>query len=107
SPTSRAMHPPRPDELVLDKRKSKAFSSMSLGELVAPDAEMSVTDARCSARTVLLIRGAYGTYDHVQLVDGGSFKPAEKINAVVEEELDKAGAIILDMVHLPSLFEER
>ncbi|KAJ7452946.1 Isochorismatase-like protein [Mycena latifolia] len=120
TPTWELLHPPHPGEVVLDKRKSNAFSGTTLSELVAPDAEIIVVGllseysikSTCRAallrgNTVLLIRGAHGTYDHVELVDGGSLKPAEKISAMVEEELDKAGAIILDMKYLPSLFEER
>jgi hypothetical protein len=53
------------------------------------------------------MRGAHGTYDHQELIDGGRLTTAEKISTQVEEELDKAGAMILDMKYLPGLFEGR
>ncbi|KAJ7240168.1 Isochorismatase hydrolase [Mycena haematopus] len=114
------LHPPRPGEEVLDKCKSNAFAGTGLGELVASDAEVVVVGllseysvrSTCKAalergNTVLLIRGAHGTHDHKELTENGRFTPAEKISAQVEEELDKAGAIILDMGYLPGLFEGR
>ncbi|KAJ6522289.1 Isochorismatase-like protein [Mycena capillaripes] len=120
TPTWELAHEPLPGELVLDKRKTNAFSGTTLSELVAPDAEVVVVGlmseysvkSTCRAallrgNTVLLMRGAHGTYDHKELVEGGRLTPADKISAQVEEELDKAGAIILDMKYLPGLFEGR
>ncbi|KAJ7632043.1 hypothetical protein B0H17DRAFT_1217627 [Mycena rosella] len=123
----RAEHTPRiihirnsGDPGELDERKSNAFAGTKLAELIAPDAEVVVVGllseysikSTCRAamlrgNTVLLMRGAHGTYDHLELVEGGSLKPAEKISTKVEEDLDKAGAIILDMKYLPGLFEGR
>ncbi|KAJ6543544.1 Isochorismatase-like protein [Mycena vulgaris] len=120
TPTWELLHPPLPGELLIDKRKSNAFSGTKLGELVAPDAEVVVVGllseysikSTCRAallrgNTVLLMRGAHGTYNHIELVEGGTVKPADKISTKIEEELDKAGAIILDMSYLPGLFEGR
>jgi hypothetical protein len=56
---------------------------------------------------VLLIRGAHGTYDHVQLAEDGRVIRADTIAAQVEEELDKLGAIVLDMEYVPGIFEGR
>ncbi|KAJ7503233.1 Isochorismatase-like protein [Mycena galericulata] len=121
SPGWALLHAPLPGEPVVDKRKSNAFAGTRLAELVAPDAEVVVVGlmseysikSTCSAalqrgNTVLLMRGAHGTYDHVELVDGpGRLTPAEKISAQVEDELDRAGAMVLDMKYLPGLFEGR
>ncbi|KAJ7642623.1 Isochorismatase-like protein [Mycena polygramma] len=120
TPTWELLHAPLPGELLIDKRKTNAFLGTKLGELVAPDAEVVVVGlmseysvrATCRAallrgNTVLLMRGAHGTYDHTELVEGGRVTRGEKISAQVEEELDKAGAIILDMNYLPGLFDGR
>ncbi|KAJ7863377.1 Isochorismatase-like protein [Mycena leptocephala] len=120
TPSWELLHAPLPGELVLDKRKSNAFAGTPLAELVAPDAEIVVVGlmseysikSTCRAallrgNTVLLMRGAHGTYDHQELIDGGRLTTAEKISAQIEEELDKAGAMILDMKYLPGLFEGR
>ncbi|KAJ7057497.1 hypothetical protein C8F01DRAFT_1256761 [Mycena amicta] len=57
--------------------------------------------------TVILMRGAHGTYDHVELANHGNVTPEDKIVAQVEEQLDQAGAMILDMELLPNLFDGR
>ncbi|KAF7335378.1 Streptothricin hydrolase [Mycena venus] len=109
TPTWELLHPPLPGEFVFDKRKTNAFSCTALDEHVAPDAEvvvvglMSEYSVKSSASILPDPRGAGGG----ELVDGGRLTPAEKISAQVEEELDKAGAIILDMKYLPGLFEGR
>ncbi|KAF8143471.1 Isochorismatase-like protein [Mycena galopus ATCC 62051] len=120
TPNWNLLHQPLPGEDLLDKRKTNAFSGTTLGELVPPDAEVVVVGlmseysvkSTCKAallrgNSVLLIRGAHGTYNHQELTENGRFTPAEKISAQVEEELDKAGAIVLDMEDLPGLFEGR
>ncbi|KAJ6611115.1 Isochorismatase-like protein [Mycena sp. CBHHK59/15] len=112
-------YPPLPGEHVIDKRKSNAFVGTSLGDLIAPDAEVVVVGlhseysvkSTCKAalqrgNMVLLIKGAHGTYNHMDLADG-VLTPADKISAQVEEELDRAGAIILDMKYLPGIFDGR
>ncbi|KAJ6468641.1 Isochorismatase-like protein [Mycena vitilis] len=119
APAWELLHAPLPGELLIDKRKTNAFLGTNLGELIAPDAEIVVVGlmseysvrATCRAallrgNTVLLMRGAHGTYDHTELVDGRVTR-GEKISAQVEEELDRAGAIVLDMNYLPGLFDGR
>ncbi|KAJ7183681.1 Isochorismatase-like protein [Mycena filopes] len=118
--TWQLLHTPLADELVLDKRKSNAFAGTTLGEHISPEAEIVVVGllsefsikSTCMAamnrgNTVLLIQGAHGTYDHTDLVEEGRVIPAEKIKAQVETELDKAGAMVLDMSYLPGLFDGR
>ncbi|KAJ7200403.1 Isochorismatase-like protein [Mycena pura] len=111
---------PQPGEHVLDKRKNNAFSGTALDELIDPQAELIVVGimseysikSTCKValdrgNTVLLIRGAHGTYNHIGLADGGAVTPAEKISAQVEQDLDLAGAIVLDMELLSGLFHGR
>ncbi|KAJ7016159.1 Isochorismatase-like protein [Mycena alexandri] len=120
TPTWELLHPPLADELVLNKRKSNAFAGTTLAGEIGTEAEIVVVGllsefsikSTCKAalqrgNTVFLMTGAHGTYDHKDLVEAGRVIPAEKIQAQVEEELDKAGAIILDMKYLPGLFEGR
>ncbi|KAJ7107016.1 Isochorismatase-like protein [Mycena epipterygia] len=120
TPTWELLHAPIPGELLIDKRKSNAFAGTNLAELVAPDAELVVVGlmseysikSTCRAallrgNTVLLMQSAHGTCNHVELVEGGRVTTADKISARVEEELDKAGAIILEMKYLPGLFDGR
>ncbi|KAJ7727610.1 Isochorismatase-like protein [Mycena metata] len=122
TPTWQLLHPPLPDsdELVLNKRKSNAFAGTTLGDEIDAEAEIIVVGllsefsikSTCKAalqrgNTVFLMAGAHGTYDHKDLVEAGRVIPAETIQTQVEEELDKAGAIILEMKYLPGLFEGR
>nr|GAT60579.1 predicted protein [Mycena chlorophos] len=105
-------------EVVVDKKKSNAFTV--LDELISPDVEIVVVGvlseysvkstikaALGRGNSVILMRGAHGTYPHVELANNGNVTPAEKIVAQVEEELDLAGAMVLDMELLPNLFEGR
>ncbi|KAJ6488971.1 Isochorismatase hydrolase [Mycena sanguinolenta] len=114
------MNLPQDGELVIDTRKGNAFAGTELGEIVPVDAEvvvvgvMSEYSVKSSCRaalqrgnTVLLIRGAHGTYDHKELTENGRFTSAHKISTLVEEELDKAGAIVLDMSYMSGLFDGR
>ncbi|KAH9838730.1 Isochorismatase-like protein, partial [Rhodofomes roseus] len=114
------VHAPLADEPVLDKRKNNAFTGTALAELVPPDAELVVVGlesdfcvrATCSAalargNDVLLIRGAHATYDRIEYWDGGTSTPAEKVQREIEEELEEAGVVLLDMADLPSLFGDR
>ncbi|KAJ7618069.1 Isochorismatase-like protein [Roridomyces roridus] len=120
TPTRELVHPPLPGELVLDKEKSNAFTGTELAELITPDEEIVVVGllsdysvkhtcrgALERGNTVILIRGAHGTYDHLEIGEGGRFTPAARISARVEEELDEAGVMILDMKYLPDIFEGR
>ncbi len=56
---------------------------------------------------VLLIRGAHGTYDRLEVLYGGGMTPAAAIEAAVEVELEDAGAHILDMKDLQGIFNNR
>ncbi|KAF7375678.1 Streptothricin hydrolase [Mycena sanguinolenta] len=111
---------PQDGEFLIDKRKGNAFDGTELGEIVPVDAEVVVVGvmseysvkSTCRAalqrgNTVLLISGAHGTYDHKELTEHRRFTPAHQISAQVEEELDKAGAIVLDMSYVPGLFDDR
>ncbi|KAF7311736.1 Isochorismatase domain-containing protein [Mycena indigotica] len=108
------------DELVVDKRKNNAFAGTELGRIVAPEAEIvvvgvmseysvksTVKAALARGNTVILMKGAHGTYDHVALDNDGNVTRADTIVAEIEEELDRAGAVVLDMEFLPNLFEGR
>ncbi|KAI0730109.1 Isochorismatase hydrolase [Fomitopsis betulina] len=114
------VHEPLPDEPVLDKRKNNAFTGTALADLVPPEAELVVVGlesdfcvrATCSAalargNDVLLIRGAHATYDRIEYWDGGTSYPAEKVQREIEEELEEAGVILLEMSDLRSLYDDR
>ncbi|KAF7317415.1 Isochorismatase domain-containing protein [Mycena chlorophos] len=105
-------------EVVVDKKKSNAFTVLE--EMISPDVEIVVVGvlseysvkstikaALGRGNSVILMHGAHGTYPHVELANNGNVTPAEKIAAQVEEELDLAGAMVLDMELLPNLFEGR
>ncbi|KAJ7643532.1 hypothetical protein FB45DRAFT_1113548 [Roridomyces roridus] len=104
----------------LEKEKSNAFTGTKLGQLISPDEEIVVVGllsdysvkhtcrgALERGNTVILIRGAHGTYDHLDIGERGRFTPAARISARVEEELDEAGVMILNMKYLPDIFEGR
>ncbi|KAJ7057501.1 Isochorismatase-like protein [Mycena amicta] len=91
------------DEVVVDKKKSNAFSVAGLEQMISPEAEIVVVGVMSEysvkstikaalgrGNTVILMRGAHGTYDHVELANHGN-----------------AGAMILDMELLPNLFDGR
>ncbi|KAJ7200404.1 Isochorismatase-like protein [Mycena pura] len=111
---------PLPHEPVVDKRKNNAFAGTSLGELIVPDAEIVIvglqTDfsirATCSAalargNDVLMVRGAHGTYDRVEILYGGGVTPAARIEAEIEGELEEAGVHLLEMKDLSAIFDDR
>ncbi|KAF7327061.1 Isochorismatase domain-containing protein [Mycena kentingensis (nom. inval.)] len=111
---------PLAGEDVVDKKKSNAFSGTPLDEMIHPDAEIVVVGlmteysvkSTCKAamargNTVILMHGAHGTYDHVELANNGLVTRADKIVAQIEEELDIAGAMVLDMDLLPGVFDGR
>ncbi|KAJ7452947.1 Isochorismatase-like protein [Mycena latifolia] len=113
-------HAPLPHEPVVDKRKNNAFAGTRLGELIAPDAEIVIVGlqsdfsvrATCSAalgrgNEVLLIRGAHGTYDRLEVLYGGGITRAAQIEAEIEGELEEAGVHLLEMKDLPAIFEDR
>ncbi|KAL0567252.1 hypothetical protein V5O48_014738 [Marasmius crinis-equi] len=107
-------------EGVVDKRKNNAFAGTRLGEWVRDDAEVVVVGvmsdysvrATCSAalgrgNEVLLIRGAHGTYDRVEVLYGGGVTPANTIETEIEEELEEAGVHVLEMRDIQGIFTDR
>ncbi|KZT06076.1 uncharacterized protein LAESUDRAFT_631245, partial [Laetiporus sulphureus 93-53] len=119
TPGWQLVHMPHLNEPVLDKRKNNAFAGTALAEHVPPDAELVVVGlqsdfcvrATCSAalgrgNEVLLIRGAHATYDRVEFWDGGTNTPAARVESEIEEELEEAGVVILEMKDLPKLFSD-
>ncbi|EPQ53905.1 Isochorismatase hydrolase [Gloeophyllum trabeum ATCC 11539] len=112
--------PPAEDEFVVDKSKNNAFAGTRLAQLVPKDAEIVVVGmqsdfcvrATCSAalgrgNEVLLIRGAHGTYDRLEVFAGGGITPASKIEAEIEAELEEAGVVVLQMEDVPGIFTDR
>ncbi|KAJ7727604.1 Isochorismatase-like protein [Mycena metata] len=114
------VHAPLAHEPVVDKRKNNAFAGTKLGELIAPDAEVVIVGlqsdfsvrATCSAalgrgNEVLMIRGAHGTYDRLEVLYGGGVTAAAQIEAEIEGELEEAGVNLLDMNDLGAIFDDR
>ncbi|KAF9009829.1 Isochorismatase hydrolase [Hymenopellis radicata] len=112
--------PPLPGEHVIDKRKNNAFTGTELGNLIHPDAEIIVAGlhsdfslrATCSAaldrgNEVLLIRGAHGTYDRLEVLYGGGITPAASVATEIEDELEEAGVHVFEMKDLRELFRDR
>ena len=112
--------PALPGEITIDKRKNNAFAGTPLANIVASDAEIVVagfqTDysirATCSAalgrgNEVILIKGAHGTYDRIEVLHGGGITPAWRIEAEIEAELEEAGVHLLEMKDLPGIFMDR
>lgn len=56
---------------------------------------------------VLLIHGAHGTYDRLEVLYGGGVTPAATIASEIEAELEEAGVHILEMKDVPELFQDR
>ncbi|KAJ7632041.1 Isochorismatase-like protein [Mycena rosella] len=113
-------HAPLPHEPVVDKRKNNAFAGTKLGELIAPEAEIVIVGlqsdfsvrATCSAalgrgNEVLMIRGAHGTYDRLEVLYGGGVTSAAQIEAEIEGELEEAGVNLMDMKDLAGIFDDR
>ncbi|KAJ8077628.1 hypothetical protein PM082_002061 [Marasmius tenuissimus] len=107
-------------EGIIDKRKNNAFAGTRLGEWVRDDAEIVVVGvmsdysirATCSTalgrgNEVLLIRGAHGTYDRVEVLYGGGVTPANNIETEIEEELEEAGVHVLEMKDITGIFTDR
>lgn len=112
--------PALPGEITIDKLKNNAFAGTSLANIIAPNAEIVVagfqTDysirATCSAalgrgNEVILIKGAHGTYDRIEVLHGGGITPAWRIEAEIEAELEEAGVHLLEMKDLPGIFMDR
>jgi hypothetical protein len=56
---------------------------------------------------VFLIKGAHGTFDRLEVLYDNGSTPGESVAAEVEEELEEAGAHILDMKDISALFTDR
>ncbi|KIY65871.1 Isochorismatase hydrolase [Cylindrobasidium torrendii FP15055 ss-10] len=111
---------PLAHEFVLDKRKNNAFIGTRLGDIIHPHAEIIVVGlhsdfslrATCSAaldrgNEVIVIRGAHGTFDRLEVLYGSGITPASKVALEIEAELEEAGVHIFDMKDLTSIFKDR
>ncbi|KZT22431.1 Isochorismatase hydrolase [Neolentinus lepideus HHB14362 ss-1] len=115
---------PQPDgseqEYVIDKLKNNAFAGTKLGSLIPADAEIVVVGmqsdfcvrATCSAalgrgNEVLLIKDAHGTYDRMEVWNGGGITEAARIENEIEAELEEAGVVVLTMEDVPGIFTDR
>ncbi|KAJ3485405.1 hypothetical protein NLI96_g4978 [Meripilus lineatus] len=120
SPGWELVHAPLPSEPIIDKLKNNAFAGTKLGELIRDDAEVIVAGmqsdfcirATCSAalargNEVLLIREAHATYDRLEAFHVGTVTPASTVEKEIEDELEEAGVILLDMTDVPSIFDNR
>lgn len=109
-----------PSEIVIDKRKNNAFAETQLGEKIPKDAEIVIvgfqTDfavkatalaATARGNEVLLIRGAHGTGNGIEVLHGGGIKPASRIVQEVETELEDAGVHVMEFNSLSGLFTGR
>ncbi|KIP11033.1 hypothetical protein PHLGIDRAFT_173314 [Phlebiopsis gigantea 11061_1 CR5-6] len=114
------VHEPLAHEPVVDKPKNNAFANTRLGTYICPEAEIVVVGmqsdfcvrATCNAalqrgNEVLLIRGAHATYDRLDVWNNGTITPASKVEKEIEQEMEDAGVILLDMSDLPDLFADR
>jgi len=114
------VHAPLPHEPIIDKRKNNAFAGTKLGDLISPDAEIVIVGlqsdfsvrATCSAalgrgNDVLLIHGAHGTYDRLEVLYGGGVTSAAQIVEEIEGELQEAGVHLLEMKDLGAIFDDR
>ncbi|THU98383.1 hypothetical protein K435DRAFT_661055 [Dendrothele bispora CBS 962.96] len=111
---------PTEKEVVVDNLKNNAFVGTELGKYVRSDAEIVVVGtlsdfgvrATCSAalsrgNEVILIRGAHGTFDRVEVLYGGGITPAANIQTEIEDELEEAGVHVLEMKDVAGLFTDR
>jgi nicotinamidase-related amidase len=106
---------PLTHEPIVDKLECNAFAGTNLGELVTPDAEIVVVGLQseyCIRATcmgglergnrVVLVRGAHFTYD--ARPDGnGVVKRASMIEEEIERELKEAGAVLVELLDVPSI----
>ena len=110
---------PLPHEPIVDKKKNNAFAGTRLGDLIPETAEVIVVGmqsdycvrATCSAaldrgNEVILIRGAHATLDRNEIWNDGGVTEAHVIEAEIEDELEEAGVVVLDMKVLPDLFTD-
>lgn len=56
---------------------------------------------------MLLIHGAHGTYDRLEVLYGGGVTSAAQIEDDIEGELQEAGVHLLDMKDLNAIFDDR
>ncbi|MBB5908385.1 isochorismatase family protein [Actinoalloteichus hymeniacidonis] len=98
------VHPPRPDEEIVDKHEPDAFEGTRLAEILAEPTTVVVAGMQsefCIRATSLaathrghrvqLVRGAHATYD-----DTVEELPARTISHEVEQELRAAGVELVD-----------
>ena len=114
------VYEPLPGEYVVDKRKNNAFVGTDLGKIIPPTAEIIMVGmqsdfcirATCSAalsrgNEVLLVRGAHATYDRVEYHNHGLITSASEVSKEIEDELEEAGVIMLEMKEAPGMFTGR
>lgn len=120
SPGWELVHTPLPNEPIIDKLKNNAFAGTELSGLIREDAEMVVAGmqsdfcirATCSAalargNEVILVREAHATYDRLEAFHTGTVTPAQTVEKEIEDELEEAGVVLLDMKDVPSIFNDR
>ncbi len=56
---------------------------------------------------MLLVRGAHGTYDRLEVLYGGGITPAASVATEIEDELEEAGVHIFEMKDIRELFRDR
>jgi len=111
---------PLPGEPVIDKVKDNAFTDKELSGLVSPDAQVVIigmqsdfcVQATCAAalsreNMVLLIHGAHAAHDRLEVWENKAITPASSVEKGVEQKLEKAGVLVLDMSDVPSIWEDR
>lgn len=109
-----------PGEVVMEKKKNNAFAGTKLGKVIGKDVEVVVTGvasdfsvrATCNAlvgrgNEVILVRGAHGTFDRIEVLHGGGVKAAATIELEVEGELEDAGVCVLGMSDVNEIFMDR
>lgn len=105
------------DEHVLDKKKNNAFAGTKLGELVPEEALLVVIGAQsdfcvratCAAalqrgNEVIVIRGAHGTFDRLEVLAGGAVTSAKDVIKEIDAILTEMGVHLLEMEDVDDLF---
>ena len=108
---------PNKDEHVLDKTKNNAFAGTKLGELVPEEALLVVIGAQsdfCVRATaaaalqrgneVIVIRGAHGTFDRLEVLAGGAVTSAKDVIKEIDAILTEMGVHLLEMEDVDALF---
>ncbi|KZV77334.1 Isochorismatase hydrolase [Peniophora sp. CONT] len=105
------------DEHVLDKKKNNAFAGTKLGELVPAEALLVVVGAQsdycvratCAAalargNEVIVIRGAHGTFDRLEVLAGGAVTSAKDVAKEIDAILAEMGVHLFEMDDVDDLF---